>query len=101
MFLHVSDAKYEGEYRLRLTFDDGTVKAVDLRDELSGPVFEPLRNVKLFRQVAVNIDTGTVEWPNGADFAPEFLYRLGSPVEDVPARKVAEARPTYRKEPRR
>lgn len=62
MFLHVDDVVYEGGYRLRVTFNDGTIKEVDLAEELSGPVFEPLRDVQFFRKVRLNQDTGTIEW---------------------------------------
>lgn len=41
----------------------------------SGEVFEPLKDPAFFRRVRLNPETGTVEWPNGADLAPEFLYR--------------------------
>ena len=84
MFLHVTDVTYLEDYSLRVGFSDGTVKDVDLRDELYGEVFEPLKDVDLFRQVAVNPDTNTIEWPNGADLAPEFLYKIGKQ-----ARKIA------------
>ena len=66
-----------------MTFSDGVVKEVDLERELYGEVFEPLRDKKLFRRVAVNPETNTVEWANGADFAPEFLYEIGEEVERV------------------
>jgi hypothetical protein len=95
MFLHITDVECLGEHRLRLTFDDGSVRSVDLGDELDGPVFEPLRDAAYFRQVRVNADTGTVEWPNGADFAPEFLYEKGTPDVEVRARKVAEGSASY------
>jgi hypothetical protein len=81
MFLHVMDVAYLSDYKLRLTFSDGAVKDVDLEDELYGEVFAPLRDPALFRQVTVNPDTGTIEWPNGADFAPEFLYEIGETVK--------------------
>jgi hypothetical protein len=64
-----------GEYRLRLTFDDGTVGNVDFTGrEWTGPMFEPLRDPEFFAQVFVDHDGGTIAWPNGLDFAPEPLY---------------------------
>ncbi|MFN8500044.1 MAG: DUF2442 domain-containing protein [Anaerolineae bacterium] len=81
MFLHVVNVSYLGNYRVRLIFNDGAVKDVDLANELYGEVFEPLKDPRFFAQVAVNPDTGTVEWPNGADFAPEFLYEAGTTVQ--------------------
>lgn len=83
MFLHVVRAAPLVDYRLRLEFSDGAVKDVDLTPELHGEVFEPLRSPSFFERVAVNPETGTVEWPNGADFAPEFLYRIGSESQRV------------------
>jgi hypothetical protein len=71
--LHVTDVQPTGEYRLWLRFSDGTAGQVDLTNELDGPMFEPLRNVDLFAQVCVDPEIRTVAWPNGADFAPEFL----------------------------
>ena len=46
-------------------------------------MFEPLRDVSSFRQVTLNEGTNTIEWPNGADFAPEFLYEIGKEVKQV------------------
>ncbi len=80
MFLHVIRVSHLKDYKLRLEFNDGVLKDVDLKDELHGEVFEPLKNVELFGQVAVNPDTGTIEWPCGADFAPEFLYEIGHEI---------------------
>ena len=83
MFVHVTSVTYLEEYKLRLTFDDGVTKDVDLQVELYGEIFEPLKDVELFKQVAVNPDTNTIEWPNGADFAPEFLYEIGNELVNV------------------
>ena len=70
----IVDARYVSEYTVWLRFEDGTQGEVDLSAELYGPVFEPLKDQAFFSQVRVNPDTGTIEWPNKADFAPEFLY---------------------------
>ena len=41
MMPSVVSAEYEGGYRIRLSFSEGTVKTVDFRKGLDGPVFEP------------------------------------------------------------
>jgi len=72
--LDVIEARYVNGYTLWLRFEDGTEGEVDLSEELYGDVFEPLRDEAYFKRLHVNPETGTVEWPNKADFAPEFLY---------------------------
>ena len=83
MFLHVKSVRYLRDYELQLEFSNGTARIVNLENELRGEVFEPLRDRELFRAVAVNPETGTIEWPNGADLAPEFLFEIGRDVEHV------------------
>jgi len=66
---------------LRLRFDDGTVREIDLEAELWGPVFEPLRHdPQLFRQVRVDEELGTIVWPNGADLDPDVLHGDAPPA---------------------
>ncbi len=77
MFLHVIRVRHCQAYELEVEFSDGVVKKVDLSGKLYGEVFEPLKDPEFFKQVAVNEETNTIEWPNGADFAPEFLYEIG------------------------
>jgi len=69
---HVVRAKYESEYRIRLTFNDGIQALVDFKPWLSGPVFEPLKQIAYFRKFF--LDGDTVIWPNEADVAPETRY---------------------------
>ncbi len=83
MFLHVLRVEPLPEYRLRVEFSNGVVKEIDLSGELYGEVFEPLRHPEYFGNATISPDTGTVEWPNGADFAPEFLYAIGREVARV------------------
>jgi hypothetical protein len=74
------------EYRLRLTFDDGSEGEVDLRSQLSFTgVFEPLRDETEFKKVRVNAELGTIEWPNDVDLDPVVLYAAvtGKAVEEV------------------
>ena len=68
----VTEAKYRGAYRIHLVFSDRVKGTVDFRRWLKGPVFEPLKDLDVFRRFF--LDGGTVVWPNGADIAPEALY---------------------------
>jgi hypothetical protein len=83
MFLHVTSVSHITACQLRIEFSNGVVKQVELAGELYGEVFEPLKDLEVFKQGAVNPETNTIEWPNGADFAPEFLYEVGQKVKQV------------------
>jgi len=71
MFVHVEEARYVAGYRVWLRFNDGTSGEVDLEAQLEGPVFGPLKDPATFKRFTVAYHT--LCWPNGADFAPEFL----------------------------
>lgn len=70
----VTAVEVVGEYRLRLTFEDGMVGDVDFGARQWRGVFEPLADPAYFARVAVDPDGGTIAWPNGTDMAPEPLY---------------------------
>ena len=70
----VVEARYVGGYVVWLRFRDGTCGEINLEPELHGTVFEPLRDPSLFRQFEIHKEFQTLVWPNGADFAPEFLH---------------------------
>lgn len=76
--LHVRKVEYRSGHRLWLQFDDGAEGEADLRDYLDGSVFEPLRDPTVFAAVRIDPELRTITWPNGADFAPEFLRDLVS-----------------------
>ncbi|MCU7490085.1 MAG: DUF2442 domain-containing protein [Bacteroidota bacterium] len=80
MFLHIEHFEFKGGYSLKVRFNNGIEKDVDLSNELYGEVFEPLKDESYFRKAFLNRDTNTIEWPNGADFAPEFLFEIGKEV---------------------
>lgn len=79
--VHVTSVEVIGKYTLRLTFDDGKIREVDLEENLFGPVFEPLReDPSLFAQVEVDQELGTIVWPNGADMDPVVLHGSAEPA---------------------
>ena len=60
-------------FSVRLAFEDGTKKEVDLEPYLRGPIFEPIRkDSTVFR--SLKVEGGTIAWDNGADIDPDVLY---------------------------
>lgn len=62
---------------LKVAFVDGTEGEVDLTRFLADPkvegtVFEALREADFF--TCVDVHMGAVQWPNGADLAPDAMY---------------------------
>ncbi|MCA9928668.1 MAG: DUF2442 domain-containing protein [Anaerolineales bacterium] len=55
MFLHVTDAKYEKGYQLKLKFNNGAEGIVDLETELYREIFEPLKDTELLRHFTLTI----------------------------------------------
>ena len=77
MFVEIKNAEYLDGYRLRLSFNNGEVRVVDLEYHLIGPIFRPLADIEYFKRFSIPFNT--VQWENGADFAPEFLYKISNP----------------------
>jgi Protein of unknown function (DUF2442) len=82
IMVRLVEVRYVRDYVIWLRFSDGLAGEVDLRDELEGQVFEPLRDIAMFQSVRLHPELHTIVWPNGADLAPEFLHER---VRVVPA----------------
>lgn len=76
--LKVVDVDYVKDYTLRVAFNNGEIKNVNLHEYLTGEVFGELLDPAKFIQYGLN--RITIEWANGADLAPEFLYQIGTPA---------------------
>jgi hypothetical protein len=84
MILHVIEAKYINEYKIWVSFNNGRSGIIDLKEELTGEVFEPLNNLEEFKKISIHPIMETLVWENGADFAPEYLLDLlESPIQSV------------------
>jgi hypothetical protein len=75
MFIEVTKAEYLDGYRIMLLFNNGEKRIVDLSQSLNGEVFAPLKDIGFFKRFSIKFNT--IEWENGADFAPEYLYEIG------------------------
>ena len=70
------EVEVRDDYRTWLRFNDGAEGQIDLREHLTGPVLEALRDPAAFAVVQVDPEIRTIAWPNGAGFAPECLHGL-------------------------
>ncbi len=90
-FNYVTSIVYKHDYVYRVVFDDGLEGDVDFAQYVgSGPVFDALRELALFRQA--RIDGDTTSWPNGADIAPETLYERIESANKAPQPRVQAGR---------
>jgi hypothetical protein len=72
--LHVESAKYQSDYKIAVTFNDGTTHLVDFEKVIfsdSRAIISSLQNLEIFEDFS--IQNHTISWANGLDFAPEFI----------------------------
>lgn len=77
------DMDYVSDYKLILTFEDGSVKLADLGPYLDGEIFEPLKDIDYFKTVRLNSELDTIVWESGANMSPDFLYEIGVSVTET------------------
>lgn len=70
------------DFLLWVRFNNGEAKIYDFKPLINLPVFKPLADVNVFRNVY--IDYNTAVWNNGdIDIAPEELYNKGVSAEQT------------------
>ena len=79
--MRIKKARYVGEHKISLLFNDGVTKVVDFKQFLSTTrkLFIPLSNLDYFK--SFYLDEITICWPNGLDFSPDLLYEIGKEVK--------------------
>lgn len=58
---------------VRITFQNGVQREIDLEPLLCGPIFTPMRNDPAVFQM-MKVIGSTIGWDNGADIDPDMLY---------------------------
>ena len=75
MLWDVISAKYKGEYKIEVTFEDGASGIVDFSKYLlEGGVFEKFKDMEFFKNFKINEELGVLTWGDEIDIAPETLY---------------------------
>lgn len=76
--IRVVDVNYIKDYTMDLKFSNGEIRRVDFLPLLKGAKREELKDMNNFIQFGLN--HWTLEWYNGIDFAPDYLYKQGTIV---------------------
>lgn len=74
MIPRLLEARHMGGHRVWLRFNDGVEGEIDLKDEMWGEVFDPLKDPSEFAKLSADKELHTLVWPNGADLSPEWLH---------------------------
>ncbi len=72
---HVIEAKYMGDYKVWLEFNDGRKGVVDLADELHGESLEPLRDRSHFSQFYLDYGLSSIAWLSARTSRPSSSTR--------------------------
>ena len=75
--LHVIDAKYIGDYKISVKFNDGCCFVTDFESVIKSdhlPIVQQLADINTFKDFT--LQAHTITWSNGVDFAPEFIKSL-------------------------
>ncbi len=88
----IREVEHLGGLALRLSFDDGLVRDLDLDPMLHGGILDALRDPTLFAQAHVDETAGTVAWPNDVDLDPDVLRGDYEPATGAGPTVLAERR---------
>lgn len=82
--LHVTEAKYIGDYKISVAFNDGCHFIADFEKVIKADhraIVQQLANLNTFRDFS--LQAHTITWSNGVDFAPEFIKSLQKAPENA------------------
>ena len=80
VLMRIVDVEYLHDYVMKLEFSNGECRIVNFDSLLHGKFLDELRDKKKFIQFALT--PWTLEWYNGVDFAPEYLYEHSVPMDN-------------------
>jgi len=80
MWLSVINVEATNDHKLILTFENSEKRFLDMSQFFDFGRFVELKDLDKFKKVRVSFDT--IEWENGLDLDPEFLYKKSVAMSD-------------------
>ena len=72
MYPAVCEVTSQEDFSLIIVLDNGEKRSLDMKPYLDFGVFKKIRDYEKFKRVRVAFDT--IEWDEGIDLDPEFIY---------------------------
>ncbi len=72
MYPSVTKVIYKDNYHVYVEFDNNECGILNMEPFLDFGVFSQIKDLNLFSKVRVSFDT--IEWENGIDLDPQFVY---------------------------
>jgi hypothetical protein len=78
----IKDIKEVKPFKVKLEFNTGEIKEVNLEENLKqwsktpGSIYRQLLEPEYFKNVKLNTEIETIYWDNGIDFCPDVLYSM-------------------------
>ncbi len=75
------NAAYVGKYQILIEFENGELRLVDFNKWLDEDLksFSDIKNEEYFKKFFIR--NGILQWKNGYDVAPDYLYDISQPVK--------------------
>lgn len=83
MYYDLTEIKYIGGYKLKLTFENGKGGMVDFKDYIKeGSVYARFSDIEYFKKAYIHPELGVLCWPGDVDVSPETIYHeaTGEPL---------------------
>lgn len=78
MYPGVHEVTANKDFSLNIVFDTGEKRLLDMKPYLDFGAFKKIRDYEIFKRVRVAFDT--IEWDEGVDLDPEFIYAKSNPI---------------------
>ncbi|MFH1077136.1 MAG: DUF2442 domain-containing protein [Pseudomonadota bacterium] len=78
MYPSICEVTPNKDFSLSVVLDTGEKRLFDMKPYLNFGVFKRIQDYDKFKRVKVVFDT--VEWDDGVDLDPEFIYTKSEPI---------------------
>jgi len=89
------NAAYVGKFKLLIEFENGELRIADFNDYKKRYLddFSDLKEENYFKIFFIR--DGDLQWPNGWNVAPDYLYDISSPAKVEQVKKKRKNKITY------